>query len=101
MHEVYVFCGEQGRKLEGQLLFCFELDVSALFVQAWDCHRENSREFHFGRRGGRHSRRHVSNKTMLLLYLASQSHKICDVYEVKASFRLVIGLASENVMFRS
>ncbi len=30
MHEVYVFCGEQGRKLERQLLFCFELDVSAL-----------------------------------------------------------------------
>ncbi len=24
MHEVYVFCGEQGRKHELQLLFCFE-----------------------------------------------------------------------------
>ncbi len=28
MHEGYVFCGEHGRKLECQLLFCFELDVS-------------------------------------------------------------------------
>ncbi len=27
MHEVYVFCSEQGRKLERQLLFCFELDI--------------------------------------------------------------------------
>ncbi len=26
---------------------------------------------------------------------------IKHVYEIKASFRLVIGLASENVMFRS
>ncbi len=42
MHEVYVFCGEQGQKLECQLLFCFELDVSAL-LQAWDWH--SAREF--------------------------------------------------------
>ncbi len=72
MHEVYVFCGEQGRKLESQLLFDFELDVSALLhrreiVTA----RENSRDFHLGQRGRRHSRRHLSNKTMFLLYLAS------------------------------
>ncbi len=30
MHEVYVFSGEQGRKLEYQLLFCFEQDASVL-----------------------------------------------------------------------
>ncbi len=72
MHKVYVFCGEQGRKLERQLLFCFELDVSALLrrheiVTA----RDNSKDFHLGQRVGTHSRRHLSNKTMFLLYLAS------------------------------
>ncbi len=54
MHEVYVFCDEQGRKLERQLLFCFELDVSAILhrreiVTA----RENSRDFLLGWRGGK------------------------------------------------
>ncbi len=68
MHEVYVFCGEQGWKLERQLLFCFEHDVSALLRMrkiVTTC--ENSRDFLLGRRGGRHSRRHLSNKTMFLL----------------------------------
>ncbi len=68
MHEVYVFCSKQGQKLEHQLLFCFELDVSALLRR---CEivtaRENSRDFHLGRRGGWHSRWHLSNKTMFLL----------------------------------
>ncbi len=68
MHEVYIFCGEQGRKLKRQLLFCFELDVSALLrrheiVTA----RENSRDFLLGRRGGMHSHLHLFNKTMFLL----------------------------------
>ncbi len=72
MHEVYVFYSEQGRKLERQLLFCFELEASALscrreIVTA----RENSRDFHLGQRGGRLSRWHLSNKTMFLLYLVS------------------------------
>ncbi len=54
MHEVYVFCGEQGRKLGRQLLFCFEPDVSSLLhrreiVTA----RENSRDFLLKRRGGK------------------------------------------------
>ncbi len=46
MHEVYIFCDEQGRKLERQLLFCFELDVSALLRRreiVTAC--ENSRDF--------------------------------------------------------
>ncbi len=68
MHEVYVFCGEPDRKLERQLLFCFEQDVSTLLCR---CEivtaRENSRDFHLGQRGGIHSRRHLPNKTMFLL----------------------------------
>ncbi len=57
MHEVYVFCGEQGRKLERQLLFCFELDISALLRRCEiGTARENSRDFHLGRCGGRRSR---------------------------------------------
>ncbi len=72
MHEVYILSGEQGRKLERQLLFCFEQDISALLRRRGivTAH-ENSRDFHFGRRGGRYSRRHLSNKTMFLLYLVS------------------------------
>ncbi len=68
MHEVYVFCGQQGRKLERQQLFCFELDVSTLLRrhEIVTAH-ENSREFHLGRHGGRHSCRDLSNKTMFLL----------------------------------
>ncbi len=46
MHEVYVFYGEQGRKLERQLLFCFELDISALLRRREIVTvRENSRDF--------------------------------------------------------
>ncbi len=72
MHEVYVFCSEQGQKLERQLLFCFELDVSApLWRRKIVTACENSIDFHLGQRGGRHSRCHLSNKTMFLLYLAS------------------------------
>ncbi len=72
MHEVYVFCSEQGRKLERQLLFCFELDVSALLRRCKIVTvRENSRDLYLGRSGGRHSCWHLSNKTMFLLYLAS------------------------------
>ncbi len=46
MHEVYVFCSEQGRKLECQLLFCSELDASALlqWCEIVTMH-ENSRDF--------------------------------------------------------
>ncbi len=49
MHEVYVFCGEQGRKFEHQLLFCFELDVSALLCRHLivTAH-ENSKDFLLG-----------------------------------------------------
>ncbi len=75
MHEVYVFCGEQGRKLECQLLLCFELDVSTLLCRRKIVTaRENSKDFHLGQSGGRHSRRHLTmltNKTMFLLYLGS------------------------------
>ncbi len=54
MHEVYVFCGEQGRKLERQLLYCFELDVTALLCrhEIVTAH-ENSRDFLLGRHGGK------------------------------------------------
>ncbi len=54
MHEVYVFCCEQGRKPERQLLFCFELEVSALLRrrEIGTAH-ENSRDFLLGRRGGK------------------------------------------------
>ncbi len=68
MHEVYVFCGEQGRKLEHQLLFCSELDASALLHRREIVTmRENSRDFLLRRHGGRHSYRHLPNKTMFLL----------------------------------
>ncbi len=62
MHEVYVFCGEQGRKLERQLLFCFELDVSALLCrrEIVTAHENSS----WDDVEGRYSRWHLSNKTM-------------------------------------
>ncbi len=61
MHEVYVFYGEQGHKLERQLSFCFELDVAALLLR----HKivtvhKNSRDFLLGWH-------HLSNKAMFLL----------------------------------
>ncbi len=68
MHEVYVFCGEQGRKLELQLLLCFELDVSTHLHR---CEivttRENSRDFLLRQCRGRHSHQHLPNKTIFLL----------------------------------
>ncbi len=49
MNEVYVFCSEQGRKLERQRLFCFELDVSALLRRREIVMvHKNSKDFHLG-----------------------------------------------------
>ncbi len=64
MYEVYVFCGEQCQKLEHLLLFCFELDAFSLLRrrEIVTVH-ENSRDFLLRRHGGRHSCRHLLNKT--------------------------------------
>ncbi len=64
MHEIYIFCGEQGRKLERQLLFWTGRFRS--FVQARDCH--SVREFkRFSLWTTWHSRRHLSNKTVFVV----------------------------------
>ncbi len=59
------FCGEQCQNLEHQLLFCFELDASALLRRreiVTTC--KNLRDFLLRRCGGSHSRRHLPNKTV-------------------------------------
>ncbi len=45
------------------------------------------------------SRWHLLNK-MFLLLLATKTHNLCGVYDIKTPFRLVIGLKTENVVFR-
>ncbi len=58
----------QGWKLERQLLFCFELDASALLCRRQIVTmRKNSRDFLLRQRGGSHSRLHLPNKIKFLL----------------------------------
>ncbi len=68
VHEIYVFCSEEWRKLLQLLLLTCELRISAfLHRRELVTTRENSRDFLLRRHEGSHSHWHLPNKTMFWL----------------------------------